>query len=40
MGKLHKEFKDLLKFNDELVHNKIRYFNAQLEKINEKSNSS
>jgi uncharacterized protein YydD (DUF2326 family) len=36
LGKLHKEFEDLVKFNDELVHNKIRYFNSQLEKIDEK----
>ncbi|MCV9887027.1 hypothetical protein [Metabacillus halosaccharovorans] len=35
LGKLHKEFEDLVKFNDELVHNKIRYFNSQLEKIDE-----
>lgn len=37
MGKLHKEFEDLVKFNDELVHNKIRYFNSQLEKIDKKT---
>ncbi|MBG9689920.1 hypothetical protein ABD91_03170 [Lysinibacillus sphaericus] len=36
MGELHKEFEDLVKFNDELMHNKIRYFNSQLEKIEEK----
>ncbi|MCU4773645.1 hypothetical protein OB977_10745 [Bacillus cereus] len=36
LGKLHKEFEDLVKFNDELVHNKIRYFNSQLEKLDEK----
>lgn len=36
MGKLHKEFEDLVKFNDELLHNKIRYFHSQLEKIEEK----
>jgi len=36
MGELHKEFGDLVKFNDELVHNKIKYFNSQLEKIDEK----
>ncbi|MCM3441420.1 hypothetical protein ACUIJN_19380 [Metabacillus halosaccharovorans] len=36
LGKLHKEFEDLVKFNDELVQNKIRYFNSQLEKIDEK----
>ncbi|MED4592292.1 MULTISPECIES: DUF2326 domain-containing protein [Bacillus] len=36
MGELHKEFEDLVKFNDELMHNKIRYFNFQLEKLEEK----
>ncbi|PEJ46593.1 hypothetical protein CN676_25100 [Bacillus wiedmannii] len=36
LGKLHKEFEDLVKFNDELVHNKIRYFNSQLEKLDKK----
>ncbi|MFD3261397.1 hypothetical protein ACE3MQ_22645 [Paenibacillus lentus] len=36
MGELHKEFEDLVKFNDELMNNKIRYFNSQLEKIEEK----
>src|SRR5699024_11016373 len=36
MGKLQKEFEDLVKFNDELVQNKIRYFNSQLEKVNRK----
>lgn len=33
MGKLQKEFEDLVKFNDELVHNKIKYFNSQLKKV-------
>ncbi|WP_342536515.1 hypothetical protein [Sporosarcina sp. FSL K6-3508] len=37
MGTLHKEFEDLVKFNDELVHNKIKYFNSQLKKIDEKT---
>lgn len=36
MGDLHKEFEDLVKFNDELTHNKIRYFNSQLEKVDKK----
>lgn len=36
MGDLHKEFEDLVKFNDELMHNKIRYFNSQLEKVDGK----
>ena len=30
--KLDKEFKDLIKFNTELVENKLKYFNYQLEK--------
>lgn len=33
MGTLQKEFLELVKFNDELMHNKIRYFNSQLEKV-------
>ncbi|SDZ68659.1 Uncharacterized protein YydD, contains DUF2326 domain [Evansella caseinilytica] len=37
MGNLHKEFEDLVKFNDELMHNKIRYFNSQLEKIDKQT---
>ena len=37
LGKLHKDFNDLVKFNDELVHNKINYFYSQLEKIDEKN---
>lgn len=36
MGNLHKEFEDLVKFNDELVHNKIKYFTSQMKKIDEK----
>lgn len=36
MGNLHKEFEDLVKFNDELVHNKIKYFSSQLEKVDNK----
>ncbi|MBM7572951.1 DUF2326 domain-containing protein [Aquibacillus albus] len=36
MGNLQKDFEDLVKFNDELVHNKIRYFNSQLEKVEKK----
>ncbi|MEK4298881.1 hypothetical protein MKY30_05545 [Oceanobacillus sp. FSL W8-0428] len=36
MGNLHKEFEDLVKFNDELIHNKIKYFSSQLEKVDNK----
>lgn len=36
VGKLTKEFDDLLKFNEELVKNKINYFNQQLERTEEK----
>lgn len=36
MGDLHRDFEDLVKFNDELTHNKIRYFNSQLEKVDKK----
>lgn len=40
MGGLNKEFKDLLKFNMELIQNKLSYFNMQLEKTNEKIKSN
>ncbi|UOR13599.1 hypothetical protein [Halobacillus amylolyticus] len=36
MGDLRKEFDDLVKFNDELMHNKVRYFNSQLQKVDKK----
>lgn len=36
MGNLHKDFDDLVKFNQELVHNKIKYFNSQIKKVNKK----
>lgn len=36
MGNLHKDFDDLVKFNQELVHNKIKYFSSQIKKINKK----
>lgn len=38
MGNLHKEFDDLVKFNQELVHNKIKYFSSQIKKVNKKIN--
>lgn len=36
MGNLHKDFDDLVKFNEELVHNKIKYFSSQIKKVNKK----
>lgn len=33
MGSLEKEFEDLVRFNNELIQNKIRYFTVQLDKI-------
>lgn len=36
MGNLHKVFDDLVKFNEELVHNKIKYFSSQIKKVNKK----
>ncbi|MGW7900157.1 hypothetical protein ACWEZE_10400 [Staphylococcus shinii] len=35
IGKLDKEFEDLMKFNNELIHNKLNYFNAQKDKIDD-----
>jgi uncharacterized protein YydD (DUF2326 family) len=40
MGELNKEFEALLKFNNELIQNKISYFNVQLERTNEKIKSN
>lgn len=40
MGKLNKEFEDLIKFNNELIQNKLSYFSAQLERTNEKIKSN
>lgn len=40
MGELNKEFEDLIKFNNELIQNKLSYFSAQLERTNEKIKSN
>lgn len=40
MGGLNKEFEDLLKFNKELIQNKLSYFSMQLERTNEKIKSN
>ncbi|MCY9511807.1 hypothetical protein M5W78_18045, partial [Paenibacillus larvae] len=39
MGELNKEFEDLLRFNNELMQNKLNYFSLQLEKTNKKIKS-
>ncbi|ARF68058.1 hypothetical protein B7C51_09785 [Paenibacillus larvae subsp. pulvifaciens] len=39
MGELNKEFEDLLRFNKELMQNKLNYFSLQLEKTNKKIKS-
>lgn len=36
MGNLHKEFDDLINFNEQLVYNKVKYFSSQIKKINKK----
>lgn len=39
MGSLEKEFEDLVRFNNELIQNKIRYFTVQLEKISQQTHA-